>query len=208
MHDSLLQTDNQGLEILVDKYEQECQIMASLRHPNITQFLGICYLPDTRLPLLVMEQLDMSLDDLLEYVPNLPLTLKVSFLEDVSKGLDYLHKRNPPIFHRDLTAKNVLLTSSLSAKISDMGNSRIVSLKPGQLARTLSKLPGTLVYMPPETLSDDHHYGPSLDIFSLGHLALYTLTQVNICISNNTGIFYNIMNIIGVSWKSPAIYVS
>ena len=123
MHDSLLQTDNQGLEVLVKKYEQECQIMASLRHPNITQFLGICYLPDTRLPLLVMEQLDMSLDDLLEYVPNLPLTLKVLFLEDVSRGLDYLHKRDPPIVHRDLTAKNILLTSSLSAKITDMGNS-------------------------------------------------------------------------------------
>ena len=162
MHDSLLQTDNQGLETLVEKYEQECQIMASLRHPNITQFLGICYLPDTRLPLLVMEKLDMSLDDLLEYVPNLPPTLKVSFLEDVSRGLDYLHKRDPPIVHRDLTAKNILLTSSLSAKITDMGNSRIVSMRPGQLARTLSQLPGTLVYMPPEALSDDHRYGPSL----------------------------------------------
>ena len=178
MHDSLLQTDNEGLETLIKKYEQECQIMANLRHPNITQFLGICYLPDTRLPLLVMEQLDMSLDDLLEYVSNLPLTLKVLFLEDVSRGLDYLHKRDPPIIHRDLTAKNVLLTSSLSAKITDMGNSSIVSMRPGQLARTLSKLPGTLVYMPPEALSDDHRYGPSLDIFSLGHLALYTLTQV------------------------------
>ena len=180
MHDSLLQTDNQGLETLIKKYEQECQIMANLRHPNITQFLGICYLPDIRLPLLVMEQLDMSLDDLLEYVSNLPLTLKVLFLEDVSRGLDYLHKRDPPIIHRDLTAKNVLLTSSLSAKITDMGNSSIVSMRPGQLARTLSQLPGTLVYMPPEALGDDHRYGPSLDIFSLGHLALYTLTQVRI----------------------------
>ena len=127
---------------------------------------------------LSLETGEVSLDDLLEYVPNLPPTLKVSFLEDVSRGLDYLHKRDPPIVHRDLTAKNILLTSSLSAKITDMGNSRIVSLRPGQLAKTLSQLPGTLVYMPPEALSDDHRYGPSLDIFSLGHLALYTLTQV------------------------------
>ena len=178
MHESLLQTDNEGVESLVEKYERECQIMASLRHPNITQFLGICFLPDSQLPLLVMEQLDMSLDDLLEHVSNLPLTLKVSFLEDVSKGLDYLHQRDPPIIHRDLTARNVLLTSSLSAKITDMGNSRIVSMRPGQLARTLSQLPGTLVYMPPEALSDDHRYGPALDIFSFGHLALYTLIQV------------------------------
>ena len=178
MHDVLLQQDNEGMEFVVVKYHQECQLMASLRHPNITQFLGLCFLPDVQLPLLVMEQLEMNLDDLLEGMPNLLLPLKVSILEDVCCGLDYLHTRDPQVIHRDLTAKNVLLTSSLSAKITDMGNSRIVSMRPGQLARTLSQLPGTLVYMPPEALSDDHCYGASLDVFSFGHLALFTLTQV------------------------------
>ena len=152
--------------------------MASLRHPNITQFFGICFLPGTELPLLVMERLEMSLDDLLECVPNLPLLLKVSFLEGVCCGLVYLHSMQPPVVHRDLTARNVLLTSSLVAKITDLGNSRIVNMKPGQLARTLTQAPGTLVYMPPEAMSDSHRYGSSLDIFSFGHLALYTITQV------------------------------
>jgi serine/threonine protein kinase len=59
-----------------------------------------------------------------------------------------------------------------------MGNSRIIDMRPGQMARTLSKLPGTLVYMPPEALDDRNHYGPTLDIFSFGHLALFTLIQV------------------------------
>ena len=157
--------------------------MASLRHPNITQFLGICFLPGNTLPLLVMEKLEMSLDDLLEGTPQLPLTLQLSLLKSVSNGLDYLHSREPSIVHRDLTAKNVLLSSSLVAKISDMGNSRIVQMSPGQLA-TLSRLPGTQVYMPPEAVSEDHRYGPSLDIFSFGHLTLYTLIQVReICVT-------------------------
>ena len=151
--------------------------MASLRHPNITQFLGICFLPGNTLPLLVMERLEMSLDDLLEGMPHLQLPLLLSFLEGVSNSLDYLHSRQPSVIHRDLTAKNVLLSSSLVAKISNMGNSRIVDVSPGQLA-TLSRLPGTQVYMPPEAVSEDHRYGPSLDIFSFGHLALYTLIQV------------------------------
>ena len=81
-----------------------------------------------------------------------------------------VHAHDPQIIHRDLTAKNVLLTSSLVAKITDLGNSRIVTLQPGQLARTLSRLPGTLAYMPPEALSSSARYGPSLDIFSFGHL--------------------------------------
>ena len=163
---------------MVRKYLQECQLMSSLRHPNITQFLGLCFLPGTQLPLLVMERLETSLDDLLEHMPNLPLSLKRSVLEDVASGLLYLHDRPSPIIHRDLTSKNVLLTSSLVAKLTDMGNSRITDMRPGQMARTLSALPGTLVYMPPEALDDRHRYGPALDIFSFGHLALFTLTQV------------------------------
>ena len=163
---------------MVRKYLQECQLMSSLHHPNITQFLGLCFLPGTRLPLLVMERLETSLDDLLEHMPNLPLSLKRSVLEDVASGLLYLHERPSPVIHRDLTARNVLLTSSLVAKITDMGNSCIIDTRPGQMARTLSALPGTLVYMPPEALDDRHRYGPSIDIFSFGHLALFAITQV------------------------------
>ena len=160
---------------MVRKYLQECQLMSSIRHPNITQFLGLCFLPGTQLPLLVMERLETNLDDLLEHMPNLPLSLKRSVLEDVASGLLYLHDRPSPIIHRYLTSKNVLLTSSLVAKITDMGNSRIIDMRPGQMTRTL---PGTLVYMPPEVLDDRHRYGPALDIFSFGHLALFTLIQV------------------------------
>ncbi len=152
--------------------------MSGLRHPNITQFLGLCFLERSQIPLLVMERLEMSVDDLLECAPNIPLAVKISILTDTSSGLVYLHGRAPPIVHRDLTARNVLLTSSLSAKITDLGNSRIVSLKPNQLAKTLTKIPGTPVYMPPEAFNESHRYGPSLDVFSFGHLALFTLTQV------------------------------
>ena len=152
--------------------------MAKMRHPHIVQFLGLCFLEGSALPVLVMERLDSSLDDLLEGAPGLPLTLKRSLLADVARGLLYLHTRNPPVVHRDLSARNVLLTSSLVAKISDLGNARIVNLQPGQLARTLTHLPGTMVYMPPEAFEEGSRYGPRLDIFSFGHLALFTLTQV------------------------------
>ena len=167
MHELLFQAENQGVPEMIQKYQQECQIMSSHRHPNVTQFLGLCFLPGTQLPLLVMERLETSLDDLLENAPNLPLSLKRSILENVASGLLYLHERNPPVIHRDLTSRNVLLTTSLAAKITDMGNSRIV--RPVQVVRTLSALPGTLVYMPPEAQDDAHRYGPSLDIFSFGH---------------------------------------
>ena len=172
LHETLIDVENEGVDRIVGKYLQECQLMASLRHPNITQFLGLCFLPGTWLPLLVMEKLETSLDDLLEHMPSLPLSVKCSVLEDVASGLLYLHEGQPPVIHRDLTSKNILLTSFLAAKITDMGNSRIIDMRP------MTELPGTLVYMPPEALNDSQHYGTSLDIFSFGHLALFTIIQV------------------------------
>ena len=182
MHEILLEQGNEGVQEIRHRYYQECQLMASLRHPNITQFLGLCFLEISRLPLIVMERLEMNLHDLLESVPNLALSLKMSILSDTCSGLIYLHNREPPIVHRDLTAKNIVLTSSFSAKITDLGNSRIIDMRPGQLAMTMSKQPGTLAYMPPEALDDSHRYGPSLDVFSFGHLSLFTLTQVSVLV--------------------------
>lgn len=181
IHESLIDAGNVGVGELTQRYLQECQLISNLRHPNVTQFLGVCFLPGSRLPVLLMEKLDGSLDDLLETVPNIPLALKRSILEDVAKALLYLHTHDQQIIHRDLTAKNILLTTSLVAKVTDLGNSRIVNLAPGRLAQTLSRLPGTLVYMPPEALTSSSRYGPSLDIFSFGHLALFTFIQVKSC---------------------------
>ena len=95
IHEILLDVGNVGVRDIAAKYVQECQLMSDLRHPNITQFLGLCFLPNCQLPVLVMERLDGSLDDLLETVPNIPLPLKRSMLEDVARGLLYLHKHNP-----------------------------------------------------------------------------------------------------------------
>ncbi len=186
IYDALVNEEDEGYENMVQKYVDECQLLSDMRHPNVVQFLGLCFLQDSSLPILVMELLMTSLDDLLERTPNIPLAIKKAMLADVARGLIYLHNRPHPVIHRDLSAKNVLLNSALVAKISDLGNSRIVFLQPGQLARTLSKVPGTLVYMPPEALYSPpgvdpsrSRYGVRIDIFSFGHLALFTITQVS-----------------------------
>ena len=164
--------------VIGSSHFEPLQVMAEMRHPHVVQFLGLCFLEGSTLPVLVMERLDSSLNDLLENTPGLPLTLKRSLLVDIVRGLVYLHSHNPPVVHRDLSASNVLLTSSLVAKITDLGNARIINLQPGQLARTLTRLPGTMVYMPPEAFDEHAQYGPRLDIFAFGHLTLFTLTQV------------------------------
>ncbi len=91
MHELLLDPDNEGVREIVNKYQRECQLMAGLRHPNITQFLGLCFFVGSELPLLVMERLEMSVDDLLECSPIIPLAVKISILTDTGSGLVYLH---------------------------------------------------------------------------------------------------------------------
>ena len=161
---------------IVSKFASECRIMSTLRHPHIVQFLGVCYLPEERLPSLVMERLDTNLHDLLETTPNLPLTVKNSILLDTARGLLYLHSQSPPIIHRDLTARNVLLNSAMVAKIADLGVARIINLQPNQLT-TMTQGPGNIVYMPPEAMGEHTQYNRSLDIFSFGNVALFALTQ-------------------------------
>ena len=179
LYDALINPGNLGAQSMVDKYYRECSLLSELRHPHVVQFLGICFLPDSQLPVMVMERLQGSLDELLESTPDISLPTKLSVLKDVAQGLVYLHNHSPAIIHRDLTARNVLLNSATTAKIADLGNSRMVDILPGQLAQTMTQgIPGTLVYMPPEVSDEDHKYGPSLDMFSFGHLSLFTAIQV------------------------------
>lgn len=174
IHEALIDTGNQGAKNAMDSFLKECKLMSELRHPRIVLFMGVCLLPSSTLPVLVMELMSDCLQNVLETRKNLSLTLKQSILIDVASALVYLHSRNPPVIHRDLTARNVLIDErSMRAKVTDLGNSRFVSNQ-----KTMTKFPGTLVYMPPEACDEHATYGDKLDMFSFGHLALYTITQV------------------------------
>ena len=172
------------------QFVRECQLMSTLRHPNVVQFLGVCFFPGSRLPALVMERLLTSLHDLLD--PETPpppgapsplsfftMDLKCSVLYDVASGLAYLHGQSPPIIHRDLSARNILVNSRMVGKLADLGVARIVPRM--RAAATMTKGPGASVYMPPEAVApaasnkERSKYGGSIDVFSLGVVAIFTI---------------------------------
>ena len=163
---------------ITSKFRAECIILSKLRHPNIVQFVGVHYGRGGMTDLtLFMECLSSDLCDFLSAHPKLPLSLKLSLLRDMSFGLVYLHECEPPIVHRDLTANNVLICDNhCQAKIADLGMAKLVDFQ-AQMAKSHTQTPGQQFYMPPEALVENASCTTKLDIFSFGHLALYTLIQ-------------------------------
>ena len=52
----------------------------------------------------------------------LSFAMRLKIALESSKGILYLHiKPNPPIFHRDIKASNILLDSKYIAKVTDFG---------------------------------------------------------------------------------------
>ena len=124
-----------------------------------------------------MERMDVSLTTLLEDCKagdkRLSLQQKVSILLQVSLGLAYLHQRNPPAVHSDLSANNVLITlATLTAKISDFGIARSLQFASKNVIPHTSQL-----YSPPEVLEPalEESLTAEVDTFSYGVLIVHAI---------------------------------
>ena len=154
---------------IVDRFMEECRLLSQLHHPNIVQFVGLYFHQGERVPILVMELLHTDLHSCItERHGRLPKDITYSILHDVALGLHYLHSQSPPIMHQDINARNILLTSKMSAKI-DFGVARCFEITTG----SLSRVSGTLVYMPPEAFLHNPRYDISIDVFSYGIIMIF-----------------------------------
>ena len=173
IHDILLSQGTVSYPVL--NFERECHLLSELHHPNIVEFLGVFFEDPSRAPILVMEYLSTDLTLCIKEHGILPDEINYSILYDVAKGLDFLHNQHPPVIHRDLTCNNVLLTSDMAAKISDLGVAKLVNLPPLQVSR-MTQTPGTPAYMPPEVMISNPMYDVSIDEFSYGILIIHVLS--------------------------------
>ena len=165
----------QGERDAIRRFEEECRLLAQMRHPNIVQFIGVYFEVGSRIPILVMEFLPTTLAKCIDAYGVLPEEVNYSILHDVALGLYHLHSQTPPIVHRDLSANNVLLASNMTAKISDLGVARILNLTPQQMSR-MTRTPGTPSYMPPEAMRANPRYDATIDVFSYGILMIHVLS--------------------------------
>ena len=170
IHELLLRQGDASYQ--VRRFEEECRLLSQVRHPNIVQFLGVCFQQRVRAPILVMEFLPTNLTSCIEKYSIHPKEISYSILHDVALGLCYLHSQTPAIIHRDLSSNNVLLTPNMRAKISDLGVARILNLTPLQVSH-MTQTPGTPAYMPPEVMVANPKYDTSVDEFSYGIMMIH-----------------------------------
>ena len=157
------------------RFEQECELLSALQHPNIIQYLGTWTDPATNLPVLLMELMDESLTHFLEKpnAPPIPLHTQVSISHDISLALSFLHSNG--IIHRDLSSNNILMMGDRRAKVTDFG---MAKLKEFDRKDTSTQCPGTLVYMPPEAVADAPKSSEKTDCFSFGVLCIQIITRL------------------------------
>ena len=174
LHEILFQFGDPRSPFIQHRFVQECELLQSLRHPNVVQYLGVACDPQTRLPVLIMELLDGNLTDFLECSDRpIPYHLQVNLWHDIALALTYLHSKH--IIHRDLSGNNVLLIAGSRAKVSDFGMSKL-SVVDASMSR-LTQCPGTPLYMSPEALRTPPIYTDKLDVFSSGVVAIQIITR-------------------------------
>ena len=178
VHSTLIQTDPAERRRLQDSFQRECDQCSKLNHPNVVHFIGTYHPPQQLFPVLIMELMDESLTTYAEK-QNISFKRRMSVLYDVAEGLSYLHSRNPPVIHRDLSPNNVLLKHLpvlLVAKIADLGVAKILNFDDINAKNYQTKVPGTVDFMPPEAFAEKPQYNISLDVFSYGGITLYTVS--------------------------------
>ena len=173
-----------GPETPFERFRQECEILSNLRHPNVIQYLGTYQDPATRLPVLLMELMEVSLTRYLEdQQRDVHYHVQVNICNDIVLALTFLH--NNSIIHRDLSSNNVLLSGlpgNIRAKVTDFGMARLVvgmedDARHHSRSYSLTACPGATVYMPPEAIQDNPVYTNKIDCFSFGVLVVQVLTR-------------------------------
>ena len=168
------QTLNHGDPQLIGRFQQECELLSILRHPNIVQFVDMCSDPDTRLPtVLLMELMEENLTDYLEELLHpVPYHTQVNICHSVASGLSYLHAND--IVVRDIHSGKILLAGNAQViKLCDFGMSACDIFD----RHYIPLCPGSDVYMAPEALTDDTKYTERIDCFSFGVIMIQILTR-------------------------------
>lgn len=163
-------TDEAQRKKVVEDFERESQLLASLDHPAIPTIYD--YFTHDGCYYLVMKYVSGGdLSDRLKKVPNgiLEERVVVEWGIQIADVLDYLHTQKPPIIYRDMKPANIMLDEKDRIVLVDFGIARFVA----STQKNVTAI-GTMGYAPPELFAGKVE--PRSDIYSLGATLFHLLT--------------------------------
>ncbi|WVZ64638.1 hypothetical protein U9M48_014132 [Paspalum notatum var. saurae] len=156
------------------EFEAEVKIISRLRHRNLVQLIGWC---DSCKGLLIVYELvhEGSLD---RHIYNsarfLTWPQRYRIIVGLGSALRYLHAEwEQCVVHGDIKPSNIMLDSSLDAKLGDFGLARLVDH--GVRPATTKVVLGTAGYIDPELVNTRRPSAES-DIYSFGIVLLELVT--------------------------------
>lgn len=162
------------------EFYTEIELLSRVHHRNLVILVGYC--DDEGEQMLVYEYMSGgTLRDHLSCTPmDFPTRLRIAL--GSARGILYLHtEANPPIYHRDIKASNILLDSRKVAKVADFGLSRLAPVPdfegttPGHVSTVVKGTPG---YMDPEYFLT-HKLTDKSDVYSFGVVLLELITGLH-----------------------------
>ena len=177
------------------RFMHEIEVQKDLRHPHLVRYIESG--EDGNVNYMVHEFMDGGdVRLLLRQETILPLETATTITVQIARTLHYLHENG--IVHRDIKPANILLSSSGTAKLIDLGLAAPIdaqyalapqysteneeeesSLSTRQLDTSIitsGRIAGTVDYMAPDQLRDPSRPIPSWDIYSLGCTLYQMLT--------------------------------
>ncbi|GMH07441.1 hypothetical protein Nepgr_009281 [Nepenthes gracilis] len=162
------------------EFYTEIELLSRLHHRNLVVLIGYCveegeqmlvyeFMPNGTL----RDHLSAKSKQQLSFATRLKMAL------GSAKGILYLHtEADPPIFHRDIKASNILLDRKFTAKVADFGLSRLAPIPdtegsvPPHVSTVVKGTPG---YLDPEYFLT-HKLTDKSDVYSLGVVFLELVT--------------------------------
>lgn len=158
------------------RFHREARMLAHVNHPNIMSAIDFGMTSNNE-PYLVLNYVEgKTLAQYLKKEGPMPVSLAISVLIEIAKGLDHAHSKD--IVHRDIKPSNIMLvaqsdTSTTLAQIVDFGLARQSDTTQELTAKGVGV--GTPYYMSPEQIRGQD-IDARTDIYSFGCVMFEILT--------------------------------
>lgn len=150
-------------EVAIRQFRAEAQILAGLRHPNLPRVTDHFEIKDQGQYLIMDFIGGDDLKDILNKSGVLTEEEAIKIGIDICDALDYLHRRNPPVVHRDIKPGNVKFSSTGVVHLVDFGLAKQAVAGEQTMTGAQALTPG---FAPPEQYGQGTD--PRTDIYSLG----------------------------------------